>query len=207
MTAPTLEAERAAPCPFCRSDKAHIFEPDGGGYAVLCYNCTAEGPLHVTSTDAIAAWNRRAAPVAEGVAPMCERKTNDIMQRDGYAKTGYVLKKEGARICVSDGGAVAWFTNDEWNWLMFNRDHVEFNWPKPIAYIDGRTAGAAPDDVVEGLCNTLGEIDALACDGLMPRRSQAEMRMRFKQIINQARPAMLAAASSQMDKGREGGNG
>lgn len=73
---------------------------------------------------------------APATNPMCERKTNHIMQREGYEKTGYVLKKAGERICVSDGGAVAWFTAEQWNWLMFNRDHVEFAWPKPI--------GAAP---------------------------------------------------------------
>ncbi|MBV6321974.1 hypothetical protein [Duganella violaceipulchra] len=76
---------------------------------------------------------RRAATVAT-TSPMCERKTDDIMQRDGYAKTGYVMMTDdpAARICVSDMGAVAWFTRDEWNWLMHNRDHVEFAWPKPV---------------------------------------------------------------------------
>jgi len=65
-------------------------------------------------------------------APMCERKTNDIIEREGYAKTGYVLKKAGAQICVSDGGAVAWFTPEQWHWLMFNRDHITFDWPAPF---------------------------------------------------------------------------
>jgi hypothetical protein len=27
---------------------------------------------------------------------------------------------------------VSWFTREQWNWLMFNRDHVEFTWPKPL---------------------------------------------------------------------------
>ncbi len=69
---------------------------------------------------------------------MCERKTADIMQREGYAKTGYVLMSADKveRICVSDQGAVAWFTRDEWNWLMHNRDHVEFSWPKPVGTVE-----------------------------------------------------------------------
>jgi hypothetical protein len=89
---------------------------------------------------AIGEWNRRAAQPADVGAkqvptnPICERKTNDIMQREGYQKTGYVLMKDdpAARICVSDQGAVSWFTRDQWNWLMHNRDHVEFQWPKPL---------------------------------------------------------------------------
>lgn len=77
----------------------------------------------------------RAARVgAPTIAPMCERKTNDIMARDGYEKTGYVLRKAGADICVSDGGAVAWFTPEQWGWLMFNRMHTTFDWPKPPIY-------------------------------------------------------------------------
>lgn len=76
----------------------------------------------------------KAAPSQPTINPMCERKTDHIMERDGYVKTGYVLRKPGAdrEVCVSDGGAVSWFTLDQWNWLMFNRDHVEFAWPKPI---------------------------------------------------------------------------
>ncbi|WP_371767529.1 hypothetical protein [Massilia sp.] len=66
-------------------------------------------------------------------SPMCKRKTKEIVQRDGYRHTGYVLQRTSAdRICVSDGGAVAWFTREEWSWLMFNRGHVEFKWPNPI---------------------------------------------------------------------------
>lgn len=81
---------------------------------------------------------------APATSPMCERKTNDIMARDGYEKTGYVLRKAGADICVSDGGAVAWFTQDQWNWLMFNRMHTTFDWPKPPVYeIDPAPGGGS----------------------------------------------------------------
>lgn len=78
-----------------------------------------------------------ASPIAApepATNPMCEFKTNDIMQRKAYRKTGYVLQSDdpAERICVSDGGAVSWFTREQWHWLMHNRDHVEFAWPKPI---------------------------------------------------------------------------
>lgn len=69
-------------------------------------------------------------------SPTCERKTNDIIKQDGYRKTGYVLQRTTVdRVCISDGGAVAWFTREEWNWLLFNRKHVEFQWPKPVSVL------------------------------------------------------------------------
>lgn len=96
-----------------------------------------DADLHPFVRAAIAADRARtAAPQPSTINHMCERKTNDIMQRDGYAKSGYVLRAEGKNICVSDGAAVAWFTPEQWQWLMHGRDHVEFAWPKPI--------GAAP---------------------------------------------------------------
>ncbi|GEM_PF-7120057 len=75
----------------------------------------------------------RATPPSPSTAPMCERKTAKL-EEEGYAKTGYVLRQPGKdrEVVVSDGGAVSWFTTEQWHWLMFNRDHVEFNWPKPI---------------------------------------------------------------------------
>lgn len=75
----------------------------------------------------------RATPPSPSTAPMCERKTAKL-EEEGYAKTGYVLRQPGKdrEVVVSDGGAVSWFTAEQWNWLMFNRDHVEFNWPKPL---------------------------------------------------------------------------
>jgi hypothetical protein len=81
------------------------------------------------------------------LSAMCERKTADIMAR-GYAKTGYVLMMAdpAADICVSDQGAVSWFTRDQWTWLMHNRDHVEFAWPKPVG---APAAPAAPVGTVD----------------------------------------------------------
>ena len=86
-------------------------------------------------------WNRRSTPPSPSTAPMCERKTTKL-EEEGYAKTGYVLRQPGKdrEIAVSDGGAVSWFTTEQWNWLMFNRDHVEFQWPKPISALASRPA-------------------------------------------------------------------
>jgi hypothetical protein len=97
--------------------------------------CTEFIPLYDVGSDSAAGAGSEQPSTTN---PMCERKTNHIMERDGYHKTGYVLMVDdpAARICVSDQGAVSWFTRDQWNWLMHNRDHVEFQWPKPI--------GAAP---------------------------------------------------------------
>jgi len=69
-----------------------------------------------------------------GAAPMCERKTAKL-EEEGYGRTGYVLRQPGKEreVAVSEGGAVSWFTLDQWNWLMFNRDHVAFKWPAPLA--------------------------------------------------------------------------
>lgn len=83
----------------------------------------------------------RATPPSPSTAPMCERKTAKL-EEEGYAKTGYVLRQPGKdrEVVVSDGGAVSWFTTEQWNWLMFNRDHVEFQWPKPISALASRPA-------------------------------------------------------------------
>lgn len=104
----------------------------------------ADFPLHaptdveramVAEIAALRAAVTAAAPAgAPTINPMCERKTNIVIERDGYAKSGYVLRKAGADICVSDGGAVAWFTPEQWHWLMFNRMHTTFDWPKTPTY-------------------------------------------------------------------------
>jgi hypothetical protein len=92
---------------------------------------------------------------------MCERKTNDIIERDGYDKTGYVLMKDdpAAKVCVSNAGAVAWFTRDQWHWLMFNRDHVEFDWPKPIG---AKLGGAALTDEAKERDKVRAALDVLS---------------------------------------------
>jgi hypothetical protein len=82
----------------------------------------------------LAEWHGRMTPRAM-ISPMCKMKT-EMVQDQGYAKTGYVLRavdeSSNIHVCVSEGGAVTWFTKEEWTWLMHNRDHVEFQWPKPI---------------------------------------------------------------------------
>lgn len=51
----------------------------------------------------------------------------------------------------------------------------------------------ASDTVLQ---DALLEIDEMACTGLLPRRTPAEMRMLFKQIINEVRPALLASRAA-----------
>lgn len=121
----------------------------GAGTAVAVFEGYVDGEPLVKWLD------RRTMPqpgalLYVGTAPMCERKTRKL-EEEGYEKTGYVLRQPGKdrEVAVSDGGAVSWFTLDQWNWLMFNRDHVALKWPAPIA---GRLAesgsltpaGAAP---------------------------------------------------------------
>lgn len=103
----------------------------------------------------------RATPPSPSTAPMCERKTAKL-EEEGYAKTGYVLRQPGKdrEVVVSDGGAVSWFTTEQWNWLMFNRDHIEFQWPKPIGALASRPAEV--DD--EGL-PPLPKMTYLGCFG------------------------------------------
>jgi len=93
----------------------------------------------------------RATLPSPSTAPMCERKTAKL-EEEGYAKTGYVLRQPGkdCEVVVSDGGAVSWFTAEQWNWLMFNRDHVEFQWPKPVAALASRPA-EVDDEGLPGL--------------------------------------------------------
>ena len=82
-----------------------------------------------------------------GTAPMCERKTAKL-EEEGYERTGYVLRQPGKEreIVVSEGGAVSWFTLEQWNWLMFNRDHVSFQWPKPLIDHASDADAAAEND-------------------------------------------------------------
>ena len=61
-------SEQLLPCPFClvtrgigaRGQDANFRE----GYAIECMNCGAIGPWRYDQADAIAAWNRRAAPAS-----------------------------------------------------------------------------------------------------------------------------------------------
>ena len=105
-----------------------------------------------------------------GTAPMCERKTAQL-EREGYVKTGYVLRQPGMEreVVVSDGGAVSWFTLEQWNWLMFNRDQITFQWPSPIgdraaeparAITAAVQTGAIGDAEVSALLNDLERVGA-----------------------------------------------
>ena len=133
-------------CPFCGSDEITVEKAKKDWYSAICGNCEAEGPPAYSHKDARLAWKGRATPPSPSTAPMCERKTAKL-EEEGYAKTGYVLRQPGKdrEVVVSDGGAVSWFTTEQWNWLMFNRDHVEFQWPKPIAALASRPAEVDDD--------------------------------------------------------------
>ena len=64
MTTPDLISREAAallPCPFCGGDALHIFASAG---LIACRGCGAETSTLRTRIDAIAAWNRRAIPIA-----------------------------------------------------------------------------------------------------------------------------------------------
>lgn len=106
------------------------------------------------------------------VAPMCERKTAKL-EEEGYVKSGYVLRQAGKDrgVVVSDGGAVSWFTTDQWNWLMFNRDHVEFQWPKPVTGTSAQPPAAQTEDLAGAVWdgpNTASQVDP--CMGLPSKR-------------------------------------
>lgn len=76
---------------------------------------------------------------------LCESKTNHIMERDGFYKVGYVLMNgDGSRVCLSAQGAVTWLTKEQYWWLMHDRDHIEFEWPKPLG-------GARPASIPDAL--------------------------------------------------------
>lgn len=115
MTAPTLEAERAAPelapCPFC-AGQARLVEWTASPAEIKCEACGIA--MDGLRDEVIAAWNRRATPAAEGVAlPKQSIDTPEFISLlDSYAK-------DGTR------GYNYWYR-------------------AIISYIDGRTAGAAP---------------------------------------------------------------
>lgn len=57
-------AEALKPCPFCGGSGPLPYGLADGRETVLCADCAANGPSETTSGEAIAAWNRRAAPAA-----------------------------------------------------------------------------------------------------------------------------------------------
>lgn len=123
--------------------------------------------------DMIESWT--ASPT---INAMCEFKTDSIMHMQGYKKTGYVLRHTDPqeRICVSEGGAVSWFTRDQWQWLMHNRDHVEFEWPKPF----GATRLEPPAPIKDHLiAQAVNQITAVAREF----HATGQLRERIAQIV------------------------
>ena len=57
----TTDPLALAACPFCHSCSVSVRQAQDRW--VLCSSCGAEGPTRLTEVEAIAAWNRRAAPV------------------------------------------------------------------------------------------------------------------------------------------------
>ena len=51
-------------CPFCGSDDVEALDMEGKHY-VVCYDCALEGPFHKSRAAVIAAWNTRAATLAQ----------------------------------------------------------------------------------------------------------------------------------------------
>jgi len=77
------EAAALKPCPFCGCDDAETYRfMKSGRHWTSCVACGADGPLGVSDTDAIAAWNRRAPSegLRDGAAPP---RPGDIRYFDG----------------------------------------------------------------------------------------------------------------------------
>jgi Lar family restriction alleviation protein len=96
----SIEAERAAPCPFCGSEnvKAHVYsailaidEPDA---YCQCGDCSTTGPNGKDEASAIASWNRRtpADAVGAGELPPLPKHEGPI---DTYHDNGTITSQDG----------------------------------------------------------------------------------------------------------------
>lgn len=82
MRSPTTEsAERLEPCPFCGGTACIENGPPELWYA-SCRNpdCLVDGKIMHSEYDAIAAWNRRAQPVAAPVLTDLDILENEVLQ-------------------------------------------------------------------------------------------------------------------------------
>lgn len=52
------------------------------------------------------------------VIALTHRKTKDIINRDGFAVTGFVMTKENGEKCVVDMSAVRWMSSGEFFKMM-----------------------------------------------------------------------------------------
>ena len=77
-------SEDLKPCPFCGSTDLHMQDVDR---FLQCYNCDATGPWHIdqTEAEAVAAWNRRADPIARLEAWREEKP--DLRTFEVYSRT------------------------------------------------------------------------------------------------------------------------
>ena len=74
----TTDPLALAPCPFCHSCSVSVRQAQDRW--VLCSSCGAEGPTRLTEVEAIAAWNRRAAPVPPVVSEEVVRTIGEAIR-------------------------------------------------------------------------------------------------------------------------------
>lgn len=193
-------------CPFCGAE----LEPFGPNQANHPSNDCWLSSVGVVRKE-FERWNRRTPAKREAsTEPMCERKTA-MLEADGWKKSGYVLKRPGdaREVGVSDGGAVAWFTRDQWHWLMFNRDHVEFAWPKPLG---AAGAGALPDEATTQPLRNPKEFEAGALtddakDAARYRFMRSEATGNFIRFVPYGKPIEIDEAIDAAIEASKAGSG